>query len=397
MVKKVVVNVLSGMFAALLFVSGYSLGQSPYAPLHLFGPRLDTPAEARASFAPLWEVWQLLPRGLFDEPFTNDDLAEGAINGMLAVLNDANTRYLSPEEEEAAREGFAGALQGIGAEVTMVDDRVVIVSPLEGSPAEAAGLRPGDALLEADGVSLEGMDITAAVAYVRGPAGTSVNLLVERDGEQFRVDIVRDIIRIPSVRGEMLPEGLAYIRLNRFGQNTAEELQTILADLLAQEPDGLILDLRRNPGGSLEVAIAVADEFLDSGLVLIERSAQRGEERYESTNSGQAQTIPMAVLIDEGTASASELLAGAMQDRNRAIVIGVTSFGKGTVQTWYPLSNDGGVRITTARWLTPNGRWVSPDGLEPDMIVALPESVENEEDWEDTQLEAAIEYLRREK
>jgi carboxyl-terminal processing protease len=393
MVKKVVVNLFSGVLAGLLFLGGYSLGQSPYAPVHLFGPRLDTPAEARASFAPMWEVWALLPTGLFETNFTNDDLAEGAINGMLDVLNDPNTRYLSPQEETAAREGFSGELQGIGAEVTMVDDFVTIVSPLEGSPAEAAGLRPGDVLLAADGISLIGIDISTAVSYVRGPAGTTVTLLVQRDGEQFSVDIVRDIIRVPSVRGEMLPEGLAYVRLNRFGQNTTAELQATLDELLAQEPAGLILDLRRNPGGSLETAVEVADEFLDRGVVLLERSARRGEEQYESTNAGRAQTIPMAVLIDEGTASASELVSGALQDRSRAVVIGVTSFGKGTVQTWHPLSNGGGVRITTARWLTPNGRWVSPDGLEPDIVVSLPETADENGEWPDTQLDAAIDYL----
>jgi len=393
MVKKVVVNLFSGVLAGLLFLGGYSLGQSPYAPVHLFGPRLDTPVGARASFAPMWEVWALLPTGLFETNFTNDDLAEGAINGMLAVLNDPNTRYLSPEDEAAAREGFSGELQGIGAEVTMVDDFVTIVSPLEGSPAEAAGLQPGDILLAADGISLVGVDISAAVSYIRGPAGTTVTFLVQRDGEQFSVDIVRDLIRIPSVRGEMLPEGLAYVRLNRFGQNTTEELQTTLDELLAQAPAGLILDLRRNPGGILETAVEVADEFLDGGVVLIERSTRRGEEQYESTDAGRAQLIPMAVLIDEGTASASELVSGALQDRNRAVVIGVTSFGKGTVQTWYQLSNGGGVRITTARWLTPNGRWVSPDGLEPDITVILPETAAENGEWQDTQLEAAVDYL----
>ena len=396
MAKKIIVNILSGMFAGLLFIGGYSLGQSPYAPMHLFGPRLDTPAEARASFAPMWEVWELIPTGLFNEPFTNDDLVEGAINGMLAVLNDPNTRYMPPEEETAARESFTGELQGIGAEVTLVDDFVTIVSPLEGSPAEAAGLRPGDIILEADGVSLTGMDIMTAVTYVRGPAGTSVNLLVQRDGEQFRVDIVRDIIRIASVYGEILPEGIAYLRLNRFALNTGEETQAVLDDLLSQNPDGLILDLRRNPGGSLETVIEVADEFLDKGVILIEESSRRGTNQYESTDAGRAQTIPMVVLIDEGTASASELLAGALQDRGRAVVIGAVSFGKGTVQTWHPLSNNGGVRITTARWLTPNGRWVSPDGLEPDFIVALPEFTGDDEDWQDTQLDAALEYLRGE-
>jgi carboxyl-terminal processing protease len=395
MAKKIIVNILSGMFAGLLFIGGYSLGQSPYAPMHLFGPQVDTPAEARASFAPLWEVWALIPTGLFNEPFTNDDLVEGAINGMLAVLNDPNTRYMPPEEETAARESFSGELQGIGAEVTVVDDFVTIVSPLEGSPAEAAGLRPGDIILEADGVSLTGMDITTAVTFVRGPAGSSVNLLVQRDGEQFNVEIVRDTIRISSVYGEILPEGIAYLRLNRFALNTGEETQTILDELLSQNPSGLILDLRRNPGGSLEAVVKVADEFLDEGVILSEESSRRGNNQYESTADGRAQNIPMVVLIDEGTASASELLAGALQDRGRAVVIGVTSFGKGTVQTWHPLSNGGGVRITTARWLTPNGRWVSPDGLEPDFTVPLPPFVNPDDDnWQDTQLEAAIEYLR---
>jgi len=281
-------------------------------------------------------------------------------------------------------------MEGIGVLVEEVEGRITVVSPFEGSPAGRAGLQAGDVLLAADGVELTGLGLDVAASLIRGPAGTDVLLLIEREGETFEVSVTRDVFEVPSVRGEMLEEGVAYVRLSSFANRTAEELDAILDELLAQEPKGLILDLRGNPGGGLEPALDVADAFLNEGIVLVERFGSGEERVYRSTDGEAGEEIDMVVLIDEGSASASEVLAGALRDRGRAILIGATSYGKGTVQTWHALSNGGGVRITVARWLTPDGNWVSEAGLEPEEVVPLPGVGEP---IEDTQLQAAIDYF----
>jgi carboxyl-terminal processing protease len=374
------------------FGAGYVLAQSPQAPVALFGPSGEAPTEADTLFAPFWEVWNLVHARYYDQPVDDNALMEGAIEGMLAVLDDPHTRYLSPEAEASTRERMDGEFQGIGAEVESVDGNITIISPIVDSPAEAAGLLPGDILRAADGVDLTGMDLSEAVSFVRGPAGTAVTLLVERNGEQFEVEIIRDVVALVSVRSEMLEEGLAYIRLTQFGYRSTEEINDALTELMAQNPSGLILDLRRNPGGGLDTVVEIADQFLAEGVVLEEEFGNGRVQTYESSDKGLAEEIPMVVLVDEGSASASEVLAGAIRDRQRGILIGQTTFGKGTVQTWHALSNNGGVRITIARWLTPDETWINETGLEPDYLISLPE-VENPDDFEDTQLQAAIDYL----
>lgn len=372
------------------FNAGYILGQSPLAPYHIFD---STTAARSETFAPFWEVWDLVHTRYYEQPVDDVLLTQGAIEGMLAALDDAHTRYLSPEDESVARERMSGEFQGIGAEVESSNGNITIVSPIDGSPAQAAGLRPGDILRQANGVDLTGMDVSEAAALVRGPAGTTVQLLIERNEETFSIDIVRDVIKLPSVRSEMLDDNIAYVRLSQFGDQSAQELEAQLTDLLAQNPVGLILDLRRNPGGGLDTAVAIADQFLPTGTILAERFGTGADKLFTSTDEGVAEEIPLVVLIDEGSASASEVLAGAIQDRKRGVLIGVTSFGKGTVQTWHALSNGGGVRITIARWLTPNENWVHETGVEPDFYVPLLPDTTDGDEFTDTQLQAAVAYL----
>ena len=362
MEMRIIRNSFLLLIGFFLFAGGYFLGQSSYAPFVFFGPSNSTPDEATAAFQPFWESWRLLHNEFYSQPLDDIALVDGAIQGMLATLDDPNTRYLTPEQENAARNQIQGQLEGIGAEVTELEDgSIAIVSPYEGSPAEDAGLLPGDILREADGTPLTGMPVSEAAGLVRGPAGTIVNLTIERDGELFEVPVTRGIIRVPSVRGEMLENNIAYARLSRFGDNSAEELHKLLSDLLAQNPTGLILDLRGNPGGGLETVVSIADEFLPEGLTVTQEFGNESDKIFESTDEGVAEEIPMVILINEGSASASEVLAGAIRDRGRGVLIGTTSFGKGTVQTWWSLSNQGGLRITTARWLTPDGTWVHED------------------------------------
>jgi carboxyl-terminal processing protease len=380
-------------FLILSFNAGYVFGQSPLAPYRVFPASFPT-GQTGEAFAPFWEAVDLVQTRYYNQPVDRDALVEGAINGMLESLEDPHTIYLSPELETAQREEFEGdqEIQGIGAEVTQEGDNIVIVSPIDGSPASAAGLRPGDILREANGVELTGMTAAEAAANVRGPKGTEVTLLIERDGETFEVTVTRDVIKIKSVQGRMLDENLAYVRLSRFGLQTDEDLDAVLKELMAQNPDGLILDLRLNPGGGLDTVVEIADEFLPEGLVLVQEFGDGVERKFESDDGGLAEEIPMVVLIDEGSASASEVLAGAIRDRGRGVLIGQTSFGKGTVQSWQPLSNGGGLRLTISRWLTPDEFWVNEEGLEPDYRIQLPEFDPNQE-FEDTQLQAAIDFL----
>lgn len=388
---RILTAVLVAVFVLSAFVVGYVYGQSAYAPLQVFGPAATTPSDAQAAFRPFWETWQLVKDEYFDQPLDDRKLAEGAIEGMLSTLGDPNTRYLSPDQEQAAREAMDGSFEGIGAVVTSEDGRLTIIAAYEGSPAQAAGLRRGDVLLSADDVSLDGMDTSEAAALIQGPAGTTVTLQVERNGEQFAVVVTRDVIKVPSAQGRMLEDNIAYLQLSRFANNTSEELTDELEKLMANDPAGLILDLRNNPGGNLTTAVDVADQFLGTGPVLTERFGNGRERAYDASETGLAQGLPLVVLIDGGSASASEVLAGAIRDRGRGILIGDTSYGKGTVQTWQRLSNGGGVRITIARWLTPDGTWVHEAGLQPDYVVT--QGAGDGIDETDAQLQAAIDYI----
>jgi carboxyl-terminal processing protease len=378
------------LYSVGLLVAGFWMGQRGW-PLRQLG--LTTTSirpEDSDALSPLIEVWNLANDRFYEQPIDQEAAVQGAIDGMLATLDDPHTRYLPPAAESAARDAMEGEMEGIGVVVEDVDGDITVVSPFEGSPAEAAGLKAGDILRAADGVELTGMGLNAAAELIRGPAGSTVSLVVEREGATFTVGVVRAVIEIPSVRGEMLPEGIAYVRLSRFANNTTEDLEDTLEALFEEEPTGLILDLRGNPGGGLSTAVDVADQFLEEGIVLTERFGGGRDKVYRSGNGEIAEEIPMVVLIDEGSASASEVLAGALRDRERATLIGTTSYGKGTVQTWHALSNGGGVRITIARWLTPDGNWVDEGGLVPEETVTLPEA---DEPFADTQLNAAVEFL----
>lgn len=390
--KKGIIASLAVFYTFALLTLGYWIGVTGWPLAQLGIATAAVPPAVRTTFAPFWETWNLVNERYYDQPLDPETLTAGAIEGMLGTLDDPHTRYLPPAAEEAARSSMEGEIQGIGVLVEVLDGNITVVSPFEGSPAEAAGIEPGDVLREADGVELTGMNLPEAAELIRGPADTTVHLVIERDGQLIEKDVRRDVIEIPSVRGEMLEENIAYVRLSRFGDRTATELRDTFEQLLAQGPRGLILDLRNNPGGSLTTAVDVADEFLPEGTILIERFGSGRERVYEASDEGLAEDIPMVVLINEGSASASEVLAGALRDRGRASLVGVTSFGKGTVQEWHGLSNGGGVRFTIARWLTPDGTWVHEQGLTPDKVVPQPEQAEGEESV-DTQLEAAVNYL----
>jgi carboxyl-terminal processing protease len=357
-------------------------------------PSGSTPEENTDLFAPFWETWDLVHEEFVDQPVDDLTLMRGAIEGMLAALGDRHTSYMSPEEFMQANESLEGEYEGIGAWVDITGDYVEIISPMKGSPAAEAGLQPRDQVIAIDGEDMTGFPGDLVLQRILGPAGTNVTLTLQRNGEAFDVTITRAKIVVPTVESEMLEGDIAYVALLNYGSNTTQQLRSTLQDLLDEDPRGLIFDLRNNGGGYLNTAIQVVSEFIGEGVVMYEEYGDGETFAYDALPGGLATDIPLVVLVNEGTASASEITAGAIQDFERAPLVGVTTYGKGSVQSWIELQNEaGGVRITIARWLTPNRRQISGEGLTPEYIVEL-----TEEDFEqglDPQLDKAIEVLEQ--
>ncbi len=355
---------------------------------------LDAPSNGEEdAFALFWEVWHLLERDYYGELPNDEEMTYGAIRGAMNTLDDPNTAFLEPKIAAINREDATGSYEGIGALVTMRDGFLEIVSPFKGQPAELAGLRAGDIILKVDDMPVENLSLYEAITFIRGEAGTSVRLTILRDGEDpFEVEIVRALMDIPLIESEMRDDGLAYVQLLRFSSEASARLQDALEELLAQNPSGLILDLRGNPGGWLNEAVMTAGLFLPADdLVLIERFKDGEERPYYAPDLPFTTDIPMVVLVDGGSASASEIVAGALQDHRRAVLVGETTFGKGSVQWPHELSNGAELRVTVARWFTPNDRAIHGEGLEPDIFVEL---TDNDLDADlDPQLDRAVQYL----
>jgi carboxyl-terminal processing protease len=395
------VFLLTGAFSGG-FVAGHftSLGALDSLPMfqHLTTPSgaADaTPDSLKTLFTPFWETWDLVHRQYVDQPVDDLKLMRGAISGMLASLGDKHTSYMDPTQYQEANSSLSGAYEGIGAYVDTTGDFLKVITPISQSPAEKAGIRAGDVIIAIDGVSMKGINPEVARQKVLGPAGSTVTLGVQRTGvaQPFDVKIVRAQITIASVESKMLDNNVAYIKLNTFGETTTQELTTQLKDLLAKKPQGLILDLRNNGGGYLQTAVEVASQFIKSGVIVSERYGDgRPVDKSFAISGGLATDIPMVVLVNEGTASASEIVSGAIQDYARGKLVGVTTYGKGSVQIWTPLSNNqGAVRITIAKWLTPKDRTIHEIGLTPDVVVQM-----TKDDYaagRDPQLDAAVKAL----
>jgi carboxyl-terminal processing protease len=392
------------------FLAGRVIGTADISPLTLpnqipdlgkqaatsvISEQAGTPEDLDELFKPFWQTWNLVSEQFVEQPVDEELMMRGAIRGMLNSLGDPHTSYLDPDMFERANAQLEGEeYEGIGAWVDITGEYLTIISPMPGSPAEKAGLQPNDTVIAIDGDDMTGIDGELVRQRVLGPKGTTVTLTILREGveEPFDVDIKRESILVPTVDYEMLDENLAYVRLYTFGDDTEKDLQDALKDLMDQEPDGLILDLRYNGGGFLDTAIDVVSEFVSDGIVMYEEYGDGNRITYEARRGGYATEIPLVVLINEGSASASEIVSGAIQDRERGLLVGTVSFGKGSVQNYSPLVDDqGAVRITIARWLTPNGTQIMGIGLEPDVIVEITE--EDIEANRDSQLEKAIELL----
>ena len=354
----------------------------------------STATELETLFEPFWETWNIVHEQYVDQPLDDVALMRGAINGMLAALGDEHTSYMDPDEFKKANESLQGEYEGIGAYVDTTTEYLTITSPIPGSPAEQAGLRSGDAIIALDGEDMTGVDPEDVRLKVLGPAGSIVTLTVRRGSEApFDVRVTRAKITIKSADGKMLEIDIAYVQVTTFGNKTTPELKETLKTLMAQNPKGLILDLRNNGGGYLETAVEVASQFLpEDQVVLYEQYGSGDRQIYTSLGNGLATDIPMVVLINEGSASASEIVAGALQDLGRAKLVGVVSYGKGSVQLWNPLSNSqGAVRVTVAKWLTPDERAIHEVGLTPEVYVVMTEDDYINE--RDPQLDAAVDIL----
>ena len=351
-------------------------------------------SELDSLFAPFWETWNYVNEQYVDQPVDQLLMMRGAISGMLGSLGDPHTSYMDPEVFQQQNAPLQGEYEGIGAWVDVSGEFLIIISPMPGSPAEAAGIKSDDRVIAVDGDDMTGIEGNLVLRRILGEAGTDVTLTIFRpsSNETFDVTITRQKITIPSVTGEMLDNNIAYVQLINFGDKTHQDLRRILRDLLKEKPVGLILDLRNNGGGYLNTAIDVTSEFVSQSPIMYEEFGDGEKITYKAKPNGLATNIPMVVLINEGTASASEITAGAIQDYDRGILVGKTSYGKGSVQNWVTLNNDqGAIRVTIARWLTPNERQINSLGLTPDIEVEI-----TEEDFaaeKDTQLEKAIEIL----
>jgi len=346
-------------------------------------------------FYPFWETWDIVHDQYIDQPVDDQELMRGAITGMLDSLGDEHTAYMNPDQFTQANIPMDGEYEGIGAWVDTSTEYLTIISPMPGSPAEEVGLQPGDEVIMIDGEDMTGIDGSIVIRKVLGPAGSTVVLTIRREGETtpFDVTIVRAKITIPSVESEMLDNDIGYVAIMTFAAETQQELRENLEDILAQEPVGLIIDLRNNGGGYLQTAVEVGSEFIPEGIILYEDYGSDEELiEYRASKDGIATEIPLVLLVNEGSASASEIVAGAIQDHERGPLVGATTFGKGSVQNWVALDNDqGAVRITIARWLTPAKRQIHQVGLEPEYEVEY-----TEEDFLadlDPQLDKAVEVL----
>jgi carboxyl-terminal processing protease len=345
-------------------------------------------------FAVFDEVWDRIELD-FDGPVpADDDLLYGAIEGSLDALDDRFTAFIRPDVAARLREDMEGAVSGIGAFVNENDDGLFeIVAPIEGQPAMAAGLLPGDIIIAVDGESVIDLSFDEIILLVRGPSGSEVTLLVRRgdEPEPLEFTIVRATYEVPVVESEMVAEGIAYVRLVDFSRNADVKLLDALDELMAQNPQGLILDLRSNPGGFLDQAITISDIFLPQGVVVYERNRSGLDQTFTADDGDIAETIPLVVLVNEASASASEIVAGAIQDNGRGPIIGATTFGKGSVQAVHTLSDGSELRVTIARWYTPGNYSIDKEGITPDIEVESPLLIGEEDD---PQIQRAVEFLQ---
>ena len=367
-------------FVILLFGSGYKLGEYRANQKKIEKPSYNIinvnnkAAEKNLDFSLFWETWDKVEQKFIDKKKLDPKkMFYGAIKGMVASLDDHYTFFLTPEENKQSKDDLGGRFEGIGAQLGMKDNRVIVVAPLKNSPAEKAGVKAGDFINKVDGNSTKEWSLTYAVSKIRGPKGTKVKLTLEREGKELEITITRDQINVPSVELSY-EKNIAILKLNQFGENTIDEWDKAVFEIknkwLKKEVKGMVLDLRDNPGGYLEGSVYLASEFLPMGKVVVrQESTNFPNKDYKVLRQGELLDIPLVVLINKGSASASEILAGALRDYKRAKIIGEKSFGKGSVQEAVDLKEGAGLHVTVAKWILPGGDWINSKGIDPEIKV----------------------------
>ena len=371
---------------SLAFIAGFTSAV-------LIFPEIGITTKLPSEFDAVGETWGLLQKSYVNQSALDaEKLSQGAIQGMLDALDDPYTTYF--DNYNSASDEFAGSFEGIGAYVSKVNGSITIVSPIAGSPAEKAGIKADDVILKVDGNTTQGLSVAEVIAKIRGPKGTSVTLLIQHKGEDTFVEmtIVRDAITIPSVSSKVLTSEIAYIQITQFASNTTNEFTSALSAAVDNGSKGIVLDLRGNPGGYLSVVADIADEFLDGGIILYEATDKLVIlHEWDAKPGGLAVDTPLVVLVDKGSASGSEVLAGALQDHERALIVGTTTYGKGSVDSLFKMSDGSAIYLTISRWLTPDKHAIEGKGITPDYIIAITD--DDIAAGKDPQLDYAIQYL----
>ena len=355
-------------------------------------PTFESPEDLPPEFSRMAEVWYILKREHFDRKDMDAELlSDGAIRGMLLAMDDPYASFLTAEQFEVQSQDYKGFFEGIGAHVSMREDRIVIVAPIPGSPAETAGILAGDIILGIDGDSTQGLTLLEAVSRIRGERGTIVVLSILHEGSDMPEDIEveRNVIKLDSVQMRMMTGGIGVFTLTEFNANTYEQLEESFETFITQGGTGMIVDLRNNPGGLLNSVFQVADAFIDSKLIVYEIDAKGNRKNWNAQRGGMALNVPLIVLTNRYSASASEVLAGALMDHKRALVVGEKTFGKGSVNTLERISDGSGIYFTIAKWYTPDGRLIEGEGLVPDVDIA-------QSDEDQDALDVAIDIMKNE-
>ncbi|RJR31060.1 S41 family peptidase [Candidatus Parcubacteria bacterium] len=348
----------------------------------------------KIDFDLFWETWNYVKENSVKGDISDKQLFYGALEGIVASIKDPYSIFLEPETAEKFDDELSGSFEGIGAEIGIKKNQLTVIAPLPGTPAQKAGLMAGDFILSIDGTDTSGIALDFAVSKIRGPKGTEVTLMIFREGgeEPFEVKIVRDKIDIVSVRWEMKSGDVAYIELMYFNGDTLEEFNKIVSRIIDLKPEAVILDLRNNPGGYLQTAVEVAGAWIEKDVVVYEKGRDETKFSHKANGKARFKNLPTVVLINGGSASGSEIVAGALQDYKVATLVGETSFGKGSVQDLVKLSDGSSIKLTVAEWYTPSGRNINQEGIEPDIAVEL--TKDDYDNDRDPQLDKALEILK---
>ncbi|MCA9329080.1 S41 family peptidase [Candidatus Saccharibacteria bacterium] len=379
--------------AVLIFIAGMQVGQGGFYATSNKLSTIQNELPSDLDYSSVEQVYDDL-RANFDGQLQVDKLLDGLKQGLVAASGDPYTEYMSPEKAKEFQSQLDGSIEGIGAQLGKNNDgNIIIVAPVDGTPAKKAGLLSNDIIAEVNGESTNGWTVDEAVKKIRGEQGTNVKLrIIRKESSDLTLDITRAKITIPSTEYKMLDNSIGYIRISQFSSDTSELTKSAANDLKRQNAKSIILDLRGNPGGYLDAAVDVSSLWLNNKVVLEEKRGGATIETYRSSKNTILEGIPTIVLIDGGSASASEITAGALKDNGVATLMGTKSFGKGSVQNPTVLNNGGMLKVTVARWFTPNGKNIDKEGIEPDKNVEI--TSENIKDGIDSQLEAAINELR---